>query len=417
MAQILSVSLCRSIQRWNADKARISTVRRFGGCLIGTLTVLWIFLAAHAVAQPPGSDPAHEELRMHGFHWMIGPKSGLGGTDEEFARLLKGVDENLAVNPCITAVYAIAHWRLIEPEPGSYRFERLDRLLASVRRHGRYYKLAVNPGIYSPDWLYAEGAAPFQTLGTNPARRDIYQKNVRIPIPWDPVYQQHYYRLLEEIGRRYGADPSFRAVAVTAATFMSPEWHLPRSKQDHKRWQGLEGFPQRLEQAWTNGIDRFSSLFPAQILVLEASSYPLGLRELGDSIVHHGATRYPGRFAVQINQLTGRFDQKRRPTYRKLLDYRSRYGEDIAIGLQNLKGWSFPAAARKQGSIEMSVYNFVQAGGEYWELWFGDGKEPATCEALRGALKKARKKDLAAYRYQLEDRHEYVADPGLGRLH
>lgn len=352
---------------------------------------------------------------MHGFHWMIGPRKGLGGTDEAYERLLAEVDKTLSENSCITGVFVIQHWNLLEPAPGDFRFERLDRLLSLIRKHGRYFKLAVTPGIYSPEWLYTKGSEGFETLGSNPSRRHIYQRKVRIPVPWDDHYQRYYYRLLEEVARRYGADPAFRAITVTVAAFMSAEWHLPRSTQDRQRWKAFAGFPERLERVWKDGIDRFATLFPKQMLVLHASSYPLGLKDLGDSVVDHGVTRYPERFAVQINQLMGRFDQMQRPTYRKLLDYRRRYGDRISIGLQNLSGWGFPQAAKEQGSLEMTAYNFAQAHGEYWELWYGDGKNLSTCQALRSHLEKVREKGLTASRRTLEDNNQYMPDPGPGR--
>jgi len=353
-----------------------------------------------------------KEQRLNGFLWMIGPRSGLSGSDEEFEQLLAEVDENLRTNQCIDGVYISQHWELVEPKPGDYQFARLDRLLSVVRSHGRYYKLSINPGIYTPHWLYAAGAEAFETTGANPSRESLYQRPVRIPIPWDPIYQQYYYRLLAEVARRYGADPAFRAIAVTAATFMSAEWHLPRSERDLKRWSQLGDYPKKLQQAWINGIDRFAALFPAQVLVLHASSYPIRLKEVGEAIVHHGATEYARRFAVQINQLMGRYDQRQRPTYRKLLEYRERYGDDITIGLQNLKGWTFPNSAKKQGSMEMSAYNFVQANGSYWELWYGDGKSPARCEALHRLRDEIRSVGIASFRSNLEAQGKYMPDPG-----
>ncbi len=169
--------------------------------------------------------------------------------------------------------------------------------------------MAINPGVYSPDWLYAKGAEGFDTVGSNPARKQLYQQDIRIPVPWDPVFESSYFDTLAKVAARYRDDGHFRAITLTVATFMSPEWHLPKSAEDLRRWRSLPDYAGKLEQAWIAGIDRFAVLFPAQYLVLEASSYPLGLKAVGDAVVRHGATRQPGRFAVQINQLSGRLDQ------------------------------------------------------------------------------------------------------------
>jgi acetyl esterase/lipase len=344
---------------------------------------------------------------LHGFHWMIGPKSGLEGSEERFERLLRVIDRNLSANPYITGVYLIYHWRLLEPQPGQLDFTRLDRVIERVRQHGRYYKLAVNPGIYSPDWLYTRGAQAFDTLGSNPARRGIYQKQIRIPLPWDAVYQSSYFDTLTKVAKRYGDDPQFRAITLTVATFMSPEWHLPRSPDDLRRWRGMGELTERLEQTWQAGMDRFAGLFPMQFLVLEASSYPLGLKELGDAVVRYGATRYAGRFAVQINQLQGKRDQAGQAGYMKLLDYKNQYGSDLLIGLQNLKGWGTEKLRKQQGSLEMSAYNFIQARGDYWELWYHDGNSLEICEFLANLQQEEAQLGLDGFKRELIKRGEY----------
>jgi acetyl esterase/lipase len=362
----------------------------------------------------PASAHVAGQTGLHGFHWMIGPRYGLEGSQQQFERLLRVIDRNLSHNPYITGVYIIYHWRLLEPRPGQFDFSRLDRVIEQVRRHGRYYKLAINPGIYSPDWLYAKGAEAFDTLGSNPARKQIYQKPIRIPVPWDPVFQASYFDTLAKVAEHYGNDPQFRAITLTVATFMSPEWHLPKSPDDLRQWQTLGEYPGRLEQAWERGIDRFATLFPNQFLVLEASSYPLGLKALGDTVVQYGATRYAGRFAIQINQLHGRRDQAEQPGYRKLLDYRKKYGADLLIGLQNLKGWGSERLREKQGSMQMTTYNFIQAGGDYWELWFKDGMSRDLCEELDSLKQQAENSGLIAFRQKLNEERKYVPVHGGG---
>ena len=348
-----------------------------------------------------------QQAKLHGFHWMIGPRAGLEGSQQQFERLLQVIDRNLSNNPYITGVYIIYHWRLLEPVQGQLDFTRLDRVIERVRQHGRYYKLAINPGIYSPDWLYAKGAQAFDTLGSNPARKQIYQQHIRMPVPWDPVFQANYFDALAKVAQRYRDDRHFRAVTLTVATFMSPEWHLPKSSDDLRQWQGLGDYPQRLEQTWEQGIDRFAAIFPNQILVLEASSNPLGLKQLGDAVVQHGVTRYAGRFAVQINQLNGKRDQAGQAGYRKLIDYKHKYGSDILIGLQNLKGWGGEKLQEQQGSLQMSAYNFIQAGADYWELWYHDGNSREICQVLANLQQDAAHLGLDGFKRKLIKAGEY----------
>ncbi len=345
--------------------------------------------------------------KLHGFHWMVGPRSGLYGSEEKFNLLLRQIEQTLSTDPRISGVYLITHWDLIEAQEGKYDFERLDRVVNLIRSHGRYYKLAVAPGIYSPEWLYQKGAKAFNTLGSNPQRKAIYNKPVKIPLPWDSIYQSSYFAALEQVAKRYGNDEHFRAISLTAATFMSPEWHLPHSKDDRRQWKKLGAFDGKLEAAWKQGIDRFAKLFPDQFLIVEASSYPAGDKVLGDSVIDYAAKNYAGRFVVQMNQLTGRYDQIDRPTYMKLLDYRNKYGSSVIIGLQNLKGWSYPKMKVQQGSEAMTAFNYLQAEGEYWELWYGDGMSKETTERLNNFLDQGRKLGLKKFKEKLISEGQY----------
>lgn len=351
---------------------------------------------------------------LHGFHWIIGPRSGLAGSEKKFNRLLREIEQTLSTNSLISGVYIITHWNLIEAQEGRYDFERLDRVIDLVRSYGRYYKLAFAPGIYTPQWLYDKGALSFDTVGSNIQRVNIYKKPVKIPLPWDPVYLASYYAMLEQVAKRYSYDKSFRAITATVATFMSPEWHLPHSASDREKWRQLNAFDGKLEKVWKQGIDRFAKLFYAQFIVVEASSYPVGQKDLGDSVIDYGVKNYAGRFAVQINQLMGRVDQIDRPTYIKLRDYRDIYGSRIVIGLQNLKGWSFPGIRKKQGSKEMTAFNYLQADGEYWELWYGDGKNKETVATLQALIDQGRAQGLLKFKEELLANDKY-RPPGRHR--
>jgi len=368
------------------------------------------------VPQPPAlvSEPDSTfkpANKLAGLYWMVGPKSGLEGDDDGFKKLLQALDDTLNENQYLSGVYIIQHWDLIEPEAGSYQFERLDQVIGIIRQHNLHYKLAITPGIYCPEWLYESGCQAFQTTGSNPAREEIYQQPVKIPLPWDAVFQKYYFRVLQEVARRYAGDDSLYALTLTLANFMSPEWHLPYQKSDREQWAEYAGYAESIVGAWETGIDRFAVLFPGKQLVLEASSWPIGDRDLGGAVIDYGATAYPERFSIQINHLIGRYDMLQNTSYRKLLDSRQKYGESLNIGIQNLKGWEYPAGREIQGSLEMSVYNYIQSGAEYWELWYGDGRNVATCQTLTGLITEANELGLEGYRQKLEREGQYYPPP------
>jgi len=347
-------------------------------------------------------------LKLSGLYWMVGPKSGLEGSEERFQKLLGVLEDNLIHNKYISGVYVIYHWDLLEPEEGVIFFKRLDKVTEVIRGQGKHYKLSINPGIYCPDWLYEKGCEAFPTTGSNPARTDIYNQPVRIPLPWDSVFQDYYFRVLEKVADRYGDDESLYAVTLTLANFMSPEWHLPHQKEDRELWEQYEEYQKKIERAWQAGIDRFAVLFPNQQLVLEASSWPIGIEELGRAVIDYGATQHQGRFTIQINQMVGRYDMINNESYFKLIESKEKYGDDITIGIQNLKGWEYPSIREVQGSLEMAVYNFIQSGAEYWELWYGDGANIETCETLFQLIADAHSLGNNGYGSKLKDNGLYI---------
>ena len=339
---------------------------------------------------------------------MVGPKNGLDGEEERFNRLLDTIDTTLRDNDYISGVYILQHWNMIELEEGVFKFDRLDKVIDIIRSHGAHYKLSITPGIYCPEWLYDKGCVAFLTKGSNPARADIYNQPVKIPIPWDPVFRDYYFRILAAVAERYGDDDALYAVTLTMANFMSPEWHLPRQKQDLELWDQFDGYQIKIEEAWKVGIDQFAILFPDKQLVLEASSWPIGLKDIGGAIIDYGATSYPYRFTIQINQMVGRFDMRNNESYLKLIDYKEKYGIGLNIGIQNLKGWEYATTREIQGGMEMCVYNYIQSGAEYWELWYGDGANILTCETLLELITDASSLNLDGYRARLQNAGLYI---------
>jgi len=49
----------------------------------------------------------------------------------------------------------------------------------------------------------------------------------------------------------------------------------------------------------------------------------------------------------------------------------------------------------------MSVYNYIRAKAEYWELWRGDGSSAETCKKLSETINRARQLGLAEYKKEL----------------
>ena len=160
---------------------------------------------------------------VRGLYWMIpAPASA-----EEAGRVLSV----LKSNSHLAGVLIGARWNQLEPDREKYDFSALDRGIAAVRGAGKQYKLEIVPGMNSPEYIYADGATRYPTAVINPNRSN-YGQEVSIPVPWDPVYQKHFSRLIRKLGERYASDPLLVSVTLTCANYMSPEMHLPRESQD-----------------------------------------------------------------------------------------------------------------------------------------------------------------------------------------
>ncbi len=55
----------------------------------------------------------------------------------------------------------------------------------------------------------------------------------------------------------------------------------------------------------------------------------------------------------------------------------------------------------------MTAYNFLQARGDYWELWYHDGKSREICEELDHLLREAARLGLEGFKQHLIKEGEY----------
>jgi hypothetical protein len=325
---------------------------------------------------------------LHGLYWNIPTPDS-----EDEAR------KDLAVlqsNPYLTGVYIGARWNELEPEQEKYDFSALDRGIAAVRAADKQYKLVIVPGASTPAYVYADGAARFPTKVVNP-HREGYGHGTAIPIPWDPVYQKHFSRLIRKLGERYASDPHLVSVTLTCANFMSSEMHLPKTGQDVETWKtfGLTGA--KLLSVYNQYTDEWAAAFPGQYLCLHMSpstSLPdLSADELAAAISAYAIERHPGKFALQRNTLMGRREMDARPG-----DPMFKYKDRLLVGYQSVSAFLHP---ERQGTIEMSALNFVHADAHYWELWHGDGRDTETCKKVAAAIEEARKLGYEKYKQKL----------------
>jgi Beta-galactosidase len=320
-------------------------------------------------------------------------RTGLWVTEKTSDAAAKASEFESAIraNKSLSGVCLTASWKEVERESGHLDFSAIDKATGILRRLNMKYELALKPGVDTPAWIYEEGAKSLQTSVSNPHRPN-YGEEVRIPIPWDPVYERHFSRVIEELGKRYGSDPLCVGVVLTCANFMSKEMHLPKSPADRAKWQAAGDYGTKLLEVYKKYTDEWGRAFPKQALALHLAKVADLPPSFNEQVIDYGLSKYPTRFTIQNCQLTGRREDVGTMSYDLIMKYRDRAHH----GFQSLA--ALGRGGERMGSVEMAVLNVVHAGGEYWELWHGDGFSAQTSAEVAKAWDEA--KSLGYERYK-----------------
>jgi hypothetical protein len=313
---------------------------------------------------------------------------------------LNRVAAGLAKNHNLSGVCLHFFWNDLEKEPGKPDFSMLDKTVAEFRRLGMKYELGFGPGAHTPKWVYDQGAKAITTQVPNPHRAD-YGQTIEIPVPWDPIYQREFSRMIAQLGERYGQDPLCVSVVLSCANAVSGEMHLTKTREDLAKWQAMGDYEGMLLDVYKKYTDEWAKAFPRQAISLHLAKVLDLPPSFCERVVDYGLSKYPGRFTIQNCQLTGLKEDTGVMTYDLIQKYRDRAHH----GFQNLAGISRPS--ERMGSIEMAALNVVHAGGEYWELWQGDGISVETSGAVLRIWEEAKSLGYEAYKKKLISEGKY----------
>src|SRR6266480_6441156 len=225
-------------------------------------------------------------------------RTGLWVTQKisESAANLAGFEAAIRGNPHLVGVCIHAGWKEIETEPGKLDFSSIDKTVAVLHRIGMKYELALKPGIDTPVYVFRQGAQSLQTSITNPHRPN-FGETVSVPVPWDPIYQRNFSRVIAQLGERYADDPLCVGVVLTCANFMSKEMHLPKAPADRAKWKAMGGnYGVELLDVYKKYTDEWAKAFPHQAISLHVSKVLDLPPEFCERIIDYGLSKYPARF-------------------------------------------------------------------------------------------------------------------------
>ena len=303
-------------------------------------------------------------------------------------------ESTIRPNKSLSGVCLTASWNEVEKEPGKIDFSTIDKAVGVMRSVGMKYEIAIKPGVDTPSWIFEKGGQGFDTQVTNPHKSNV-GAGVRIPVPWDPVYQRNFSAVIAELGKHYASDPLCVGVVITCANYMSKEMHLPKSPADREKWQASGDYGGKLLGVYKRYIDEWGTAFPKQALSLHLAKVADLPSSFNEHVIEYGLSKYPERFTIQNCQLSGRREDVGTMSYDLVL----KYGNRMHHGFQSLAGFSH--TSDRMGSMEMAALNVVHAGGEYWELWRGDGMNAEITAAVLRAWDEAKKLGYEAYKQKL----------------
>jgi hypothetical protein len=182
---------------------------------------------------------------------------------------------------------------------------------------------------------------------------------------------------------------------------MSKEMHLPKTPEDREKWNAMGDYGAKLLDVYKKYTDEWAKAFPKQQVTLHLSQVQDLPPSFFERIIDYGLSKYPERFTIQNDQLTGRSEDTGIMSYTLIQKYRDRahHGFQSAAALSRRN--------ERMGSLEMAVLNVVHAKGEYWELWHGDGMNPQTTAAVANAWEEARKLGYDGYKQKLVTEGRY----------
>jgi hypothetical protein len=297
----------------------------------------------------PARDPTHKTVEQISGLYVL----GLEGRPPGF---LKPFLENRAVD----GFSLRAGWSEVEPREGTFDWSMFDSVIAEAAAHGKKVMLRVLPGVRTPEWVYAAGAARFEFVDESPHHATRGQ-TLCMPVPWDPVYLAKWLHFVSVFGARYADNPAVVIVAITGPS-SGGEMHLVE-KAAAARWRSAGYSSTALMEAWKRAIDAFTAAFPSQHRTV-AIAHPTTFgdaEEVVEEVVRHCAQTGCG---IQGNWLAAK-TRPQNPLYRHV----AAHSAIAPVGFQMLSAAGIP---RFGGDLRSAVDLALKANACFLEVYLAD---------------------------------------------
>jgi hypothetical protein len=239
--------------------------------------------------------------------------------------------------------FRVTAWSTVEPSEGVFDWSKLDAMIAQVTSPKPLKKITITvpAGYTTPQWVYDAGARSYAWIWDRdwgPAKCSI----VRMPLPWDPVFQAKWAALVAAFGNKYRNNHQITNIKLTGPNNgPDAELWLPHkgsvgigtgsvtcsngsgfqccSYNNDQNWIDAGYTRTKMESAMQWDMARFSAAFPATPFAIEADPCSIPAIDnngnffsspgnCGDEqgvldIVNYGINNYGGRFIFQNDGL------------------------------------------------------------------------------------------------------------------
>jgi hypothetical protein len=243
------------------------------------------------------------------------------------------VPEAVFQNPNIDGVSIQYIWMAIQPSEQFYNWNPIDSQIRQAEAHHKKVSLNITPAIFTPQWVYANGAKRFTFLWDRPWGFPACSTQ-GFPLPWDEVYQSKWTAFVRAVGQRYSGNPALVMVKIQGINGQTSEFMLPHTNpnanqsarlvkecpgqnDDNQTWLSLGYRPSKVLAAWKLDATTYGQAFPNQHLVIEVG--PWGMPPINENgslipgraadtrlpieVINSGREMFDGRFVIQNDGL------------------------------------------------------------------------------------------------------------------
>jgi Beta-galactosidase len=140
------------------------------------------------------------------------------------------IPSSITNNPYVDGVsIRVTGWSTVEPQEGSFNWTALDYMISQVSSPNPTKKIAITipAGYTTPSWVYAAGAHKYSWVWDRQWGPKLCSL-VKMPLPWDPVFQEKWAEFVQAFGARYGSNLLITNIKLTGPNNgPDPELWLP----------------------------------------------------------------------------------------------------------------------------------------------------------------------------------------------